>query len=396
MLMVRYDSTLLTMTKYLLLSLTLLLASCGGGQPAAPPAPAPTVDQQGPTVSFISKSSFNSTEDVLITASAYDSSGVDYVEVLVDGVVVGRSQVAPYTVNAGKLKIGKHILKARAIDKLGNVSFSSEVSIDIVRAPTAIGGSIDKNTTLNAEMSPYELTSPMVIAPGVTLTIEPGVYMFAGKPEAFTGTTGITVHGTLNAKGEPGNLIKLKNIRIDHSTEMAGGLANVVIQHAQILDSQFVPVSLSPSSKSNITIEDSIVDFSDEYQSNNVHIIGNFYNGKLVMNRNIIHNATLYFTGDNYYSNNYIYGSGLLVYFNDLKPKFTNNSIIGQENSVEAFTPLTPMPGTKINVLTNYWGTTARDQIEKMILDGKDDYGQRFTIEIAEPLTENHPLTPIP
>jgi hypothetical protein len=60
---------------------------------------------------------------------------------------------------------------------------------------TNVGGPITQNTTWTAANSPYIAISSVVVMPGVTLTIEPGVEV------RFNAQRALVVNGTLDARG---------------------------------------------------------------------------------------------------------------------------------------------------------------------------------------------------
>ncbi|QDH70273.1 extracellular catalytic domain type 1 short-chain-length polyhydroxyalkanoate depolymerase [Marilutibacter alkalisoli] len=88
-----------------------------------PPVVALTSPADGATVSGL----------VTLTANASDDIGVDRVEFLVDGNLVGSDSTAPYatTWDAGSANDGPHVLLARAHDLAGNVGTSAQVNVTV-------------------------------------------------------------------------------------------------------------------------------------------------------------------------------------------------------------------------------------------------------------------------
>jgi peptidoglycan/xylan/chitin deacetylase (PgdA/CDA1 family) len=70
---------------------------------------------------------------VALTANASDNVGVDHVDFLVDGNVVGTSTSSPYAFNWQSTSVGdgSHSLAARAVDLAGNATTSSAVSVTV-------------------------------------------------------------------------------------------------------------------------------------------------------------------------------------------------------------------------------------------------------------------------
>ncbi|MCY1078279.1 Ig-like domain-containing protein [Archangium lansingense] len=92
-----------------------------------------TVDNTAPTVS-ISAPASNALVGgtVQISATASDSSGVEKVELYVDGALIGTDTSAPYAVswNTATVADGAHSLTAKAFDIAGNVRTSTAVSVN--------------------------------------------------------------------------------------------------------------------------------------------------------------------------------------------------------------------------------------------------------------------------
>jgi poly(hydroxyalkanoate) depolymerase family esterase len=70
---------------------------------------------------------------VAITASASDNIGVDRVEFLLDGALLGSDATAPYalTWNSATASNGAHVLQARAVDLAGNIGSSPQVNVTV-------------------------------------------------------------------------------------------------------------------------------------------------------------------------------------------------------------------------------------------------------------------------
>ncbi len=73
------------------------------------------------------------TGSTAITANASDNIGVDRVEFLLDGGLLGSDATAPYafTWNSATASNGAHVLQARAVDLAGNVGSSPQVNVTV-------------------------------------------------------------------------------------------------------------------------------------------------------------------------------------------------------------------------------------------------------------------------
>ena len=67
--------------------------------------------------------------------------------------------------------------------------------VSTMRASTTVGGAINVDTTWTVAGSPYVVANSVLVSPGVTLTIEPGVEV------AFDLAKGLQVDGQLIARG---------------------------------------------------------------------------------------------------------------------------------------------------------------------------------------------------
>ncbi|WP_242103612.1 MULTISPECIES: PHB depolymerase family esterase [unclassified Lysobacter] len=69
--------------------------------------------------------------DVAVSATASDDIGMDHVEFLLDGNLLGSDAAAPYamTWNSSNASDGPHVLQAKALDLAGNVGTSAQVNV---------------------------------------------------------------------------------------------------------------------------------------------------------------------------------------------------------------------------------------------------------------------------
>ncbi len=99
------------------------------------------------------------------------------------------------------------------------------VDFDVVNGPRKeIGGPLPYDVTLTKDGSPYHVFSDLIVPRGVTVTIEPGVELqfdYAqgpqGRPYADRGA-GVTVYGTLIARGTPEENIVFRSSRTPYPT----------------------------------------------------------------------------------------------------------------------------------------------------------------------------------
>jgi hypothetical protein len=104
--------------------------SCHGA-PGAPDTTPPTVSVSAP----VAGASVGGT--VTLSATASDDTGVDHVDFLVNGAVVGTDSSAPYGLawNSKLVADGPAAISARAVDAAGNAATSSSVSVTVDNTP---------------------------------------------------------------------------------------------------------------------------------------------------------------------------------------------------------------------------------------------------------------------
>lgn len=111
------------------------------------------LDGVAPTVSITAPANGAGVSgNVTISATASDDVGIDRVEFLLDGTLLGSDASAPYSLlwNSSAASNGGHALQARAYDLVDNVGTSTQVNV-VVSGGTGGGGGSPVNITFNNE-----------------------------------------------------------------------------------------------------------------------------------------------------------------------------------------------------------------------------------------------------
>jgi hypothetical protein len=92
---------------------------------------APTVRLTSPA----SRTVFNASEPITLTAAATDSNGINRVEFYADRTLIGTDTTAPYQFTWSNAPLGSHMVTVRAVDNTGAPAMSHAISLS-VQAPT--------------------------------------------------------------------------------------------------------------------------------------------------------------------------------------------------------------------------------------------------------------------
>ena len=133
---------------------------------------------------------------------------------------------------------------------------SSTLFMGNVHASSAVGGLITSDTTWSAARSPYQLTGPVGVPSGVTLTIEPGATV------DFS-TYYLQVNGTLNARGTSDNKINLMTTASTVTTSQVQLMpsstswsdqtgSGCIIENASLNTASIIVRSCSPKISNNV------------------------------------------------------------------------------------------------------------------------------------------------
>ena len=142
------------------------------------------------------------------------------VSVTVNGVAATwNARTANWSLGALALNPGINRLYVRAWDGLNGMgNLVAETFIDVWndQAGQALTGTISTDRTLTAAAGPYHVTGSVTVAPGATLTIQPGTSLF------FSEGAQLTVNGRLVAEGNANNWIRFT--REPNTTANWGGI----------------------------------------------------------------------------------------------------------------------------------------------------------------------------
>ena len=242
---------------------------------------------------------------------------------------------------------------------------------------TDVGGQILTDTTWNLAGSPYNITTKVQIAEGVTLTVEPGVTVNE------KGINRIEVWGTLEAIGSQTKYIEFNDVFIE------------VIGENALVDLEFVyyyggvPYHDGFQSR-GLFLRNSILQNID-------HIYLRYPRNECYIERNVFIRANVwdnYISGPNVYIRNNVFIESGFIY----SGSSPTGEIVVEYNSFLSIdrvaVRLSNSVNSKMTAINNYWNTTDHAVIESMIYDRNDDLNIYSYIEYEPFLTEPHPDTP--
>ncbi len=293
------------------------------------------------------------------------------------------------------------------------IDFNMTKAVNYSGSETPTAGVISQNTTWTLENSPYLFVDDVTVAPGVTLTIEPGVTVDLDF-------WNLKVDGTLHAVGNALHRVKLQthegplsgNARIHFSESSTG----CIIEYAEIDlygGGGYGIREGSPKISNNVMrfigCDAGIIATDDSVISNNT-IIVNAYRGIITNgNASILHNiiaggynsdvaigvegnpiilgnlitnfqsyvgraALTFYGGKPYIANNTILKSIRALSFSDFfDPSELNQTRIVFNNIYGNVEVWKMDPRVTINITYNWWGTTNTSLIDNRILDQTDD-----------------------
>ena len=194
------------------LSFFILAAACGcggGGSSAPTPPPPPPVDSTDPTVAAVQAPASVVNRTVTLTVTASDNVGVTAVRFLVDGVLLGTDNAAPYSMDwdTSGASEGDHTITAEADDAAGNTATSAAATFTVqnllVFAVSPSGNesmpATDSQATAQADLTINVATGDVqgsLTTNGITATA-------AHIHDAFAGANGSVLIGLDQDAGDP-------------------------------------------------------------------------------------------------------------------------------------------------------------------------------------------------
>ena len=291
-----------------------------------------------------------------------------------------------------KSQVGDHLmLTSTIINKgLSICLIVLVVRVCNVRADTEVGGIVNTNTVWSYANSPYILSDVVQVAEGVTLTIEPGVYINGNGRQ-------IKVWGTLHAVGNEESKIIFNNVCIEPGISGSSTTPFLINIRFSEINAGAIYRATGHAIYGSLILQDSILrntggylylwyPTSDCYIERNIFdnaaglgaaISGNI---KVHVRNNLFYNQTSGYAVANWAS----YGtSELIVKYNS----FLSNDRI-------AVTLPSGYSSARMTATENYWNTLNTDIIDSMIYDKNDDLGCADYIIYIPFLSEPHSNTP--
>lgn len=249
-----------------------------------------------------------------------------------------------------------------------------------------VGGIISTDTTWANTNEAYNITTPVQIAHGSTLTIESGVRVNGGEIQVF---------GNLTVEGSQLNKTTLSGVRVS-SEGTYSETASISIKHA-ILDGGEL---YHTTAYGTLLLQDS-------YLSDLPYINLWYPTSDVVIRRNIFENFSGISAGVRdvsvFVENNHFKSFSSFSYPLSIVESWNSGpgEIVVRYNSFQSYpegyaTGLQPgYTGASIDARHNYWGTTSDAEIQQMIYDKNDDLSCADYIDYLPILTAHHPDTPI-
>jgi len=271
-------------------------------------------------------------------------------------------------------------MKAKIRSMLGSLIIVAIILVFSFPAmATDVGGIIDSDTTWDLAGSPYNITSDVQIAEGVTLTVDPGVVVSGGI---------IKVWGVLNAIGTDSLNIILNYVYIKPQTgvhlPLPSPCAVVNIQFAQI-------TSGCPfDGRGTLTLLDSRV-------QNTIFINLTNYGSSLI-ERNIFQNSggikigfmeddTVYVRNNLFYQQTTDYAIIAEMYNVVVAEAVVEYNSFLSTDRIAIMVSANSMAANML-AINNYWNTTDIDIIDSMIFDRNNDLGCPYYVDYIPFLTE--------
>lgn len=260
-------------------------------------------------------------------------------------------------------------------------------STTLTSTATNVGGNITTNTTWTLANSPYNITTWVEIASGVTLTIEPGVVVYSN------GSLYIGVRGTLNAIGTQQAKITFNNVPIIGREDNQTGSFLINVQFANVLGGYISPNS-DPTYGSLI--------LKDSYLYNTSDIIRIWYpKADTYIDRNVFNEAYGIYYGVSSNKNVYIRNNIFYKQKGSFAIKNFANYTVGSVVQYNSFLStdrialsLSCLSSDQIDGINNFWNTTDTNIIDSMIYDKADTLGACNYINYAPYLISSDPNTP--
>ena len=264
-----------------------------------------------------------------------------------------------------------------------------------------VGGGISVDTLWLASAGPYTVVSSLGVAPGASLLVGPGVQLVSATTVMFGGSGPIKIAGTAAdpvTLDSGGNVLfgisspqSLADMRIDHAVLTGGG--TIMNAKPSYHDTGRPHFELTNSVVTNMAAgqfmfpqQDTIIEGSTFAGGSGFRFLSQ--PGSVVSFRN---NRFRTAPASGYWVRFHeVSGGSVLLLGNSFEAPGTG--VIGIELSAK-FEPT--YPRKNIDARNNFWGTTDRSVVDRMIYDDNDDRRASGLVAVDPILTEPGPTLPL-
>lgn len=261
-------------------------------------------------------------------------------------------------------------------------SFQVTVKAQTSTTGSELSGTISKDMTLTKRQSPYTVTGDIQLAASAVLNVEEGVVIEGN------GYTLEVVNTKLNVVGTSSSRVVINNLHIKPTSVKAEPYPEVYMEYAKIVGGTPAHGAAKFTMKNSIVENTKAINLVNS-RADNVFERNLFKNaGEIIVAPSKLYNKAEF-------KNNYFNGG----HTNIVVDNFPEGETIIQYNSFNPTTYAIKVTNgsskAQIRAQENYWGTTDRTAIQKLLFDKQDDPNAGVYVDYSKMLQTHDSNTPL-